>query len=118
MMKFQTTSPPEFFQIIMRIPNPQDQNAISMSSERLGENLLNDLPGLNTGEAVIVGEMTRAPVMARIKKRRTREGGSDIDIMGKMKDAVKKAKDETVDNESRRLRDDIKGFADSFKKEE
>ena len=105
-------------QIIMRITNPQDQNAIAMSSERLGENLLNDLPGLNTGEAVIVGEMTRAPVMARIKKRRTREGGSDIDIMGKMKDAVKKAKEETVDNESRRLRDDIKGFADSFKKEE
>ena len=105
-------------QIIMRITNPQDQNAIAMSSERLGENLLNDLPGLNTGEAVIVGEMTRAPVMARIKKRRTREGGSDIDIMGKMKDAVKKAKEETVDNESQRLRDDMKGFTDSFKKEE
>ena len=105
-------------QIIMRITNPQDQNAIAMSSERLSENLLNDLPGLNTGEAVIVGEMTRAPVMARIKKRRTREGGSDIDIMGKMKDAVKKAKEETVDNESRRLRDDMKGFTDSFKKEE
>ena len=105
-------------QIIMRITNPQDQNAIAMSSERLGENLLNDLPGLNTGEAVIVGEMTRAPVMARIKKRRTREGGSDIDIMGKMKDAVKNAKEETVDNESQRLREDIKGFTDSFKKEE
>jgi len=56
--------------------------------------------------------------MARIKKRRTREGGSDIDIMGKMKDAVKKAKEETVDNESQRLRDDMKGFTDSFKKEE
>ncbi|MGB9134713.1 MAG: ATP-binding protein [Candidatus Bathyarchaeia archaeon] len=104
-------------QIIMRITNPQDQNAIAMSSERLGENLLNDLPGLNTGEAVIVGEMTRAPVMARIGKRRTREGGSDIDIMGKMKDAVKKAKEETVDNESQRLREDIKGFTDSFRKE-
>lgn len=105
-------------QIIMRITNPQDQNAIAMSSERLGENLLNDLPGLNTGEAVIVGEMTRAPVMARIGKRRTLEGGSDIDIMGKMKDAVKKAKEETVDNESQRLREDIKGFTDSFKKAE
>ena len=105
-------------QIIMRITNPQDQNAIAMSSERLGENLLNDLPGLNTGEAVIVGEMTRAPVMARIRKRRTREGGSDIDIMGKMKEAVKKAKEETINNESKRLREDIKGFTDSFKKEE
>lgn len=105
-------------QIIMRITNPKDQEAVAASSERLGETLLEDLPGLNTGEAVIVGEMTRAPIMARIKKRVTREGGSDIDIMSKMKDAVKKAKEETVDNESRRLREDIKGFTDSFKKEE
>jgi hypothetical protein len=105
-------------QIIMRITNPQDQNAIAMSSERLGESLLGDLPGLNTGEAVIVGEMTRASVMARIKKRRTREGGSDIDIIGKMKDALKKAKEETVDIQSQRLREDMKGFTDSFKKEE
>jgi hypothetical protein len=105
-------------QIIMRITNPQDQNAIAVSSERLGENLLNDLPGLNTGEAVVVGEMTRAPVMARIKKRRTREGGSDIDIMGKMKDAVQKAKEETVENKSQQLREDIKGLTDSFGKEE
>jgi hypothetical protein len=105
-------------QIIMRITNPQDQDAIAMSSERLGESLLGDLPGLNTGEAVIVGEMTRAPVMARVKKRRTREGGSDIDIIGKMKDALKKAKEETGDTQSQRLREDIKGFTDSFKKEE
>lgn len=95
-------------QIIMRITNPQDQNAIAMSSERLGESLLNDLPGLNTGEAVIVGEMTRAPVMVRIRKRRTREGGSDIDIIGKMREAVEKAKEETVENESKRLRQDMK----------
>jgi DNA helicase HerA-like ATPase len=105
-------------QIIMRITNPKDQEAVAASSERLGETLLNDLPGLNTGEAVIVGEMTRAPIMARIRKRVTREGGSDIDIMGKMKDAVKEAKQETVDNESQRLREDMKGFTDSFKKEE
>jgi hypothetical protein len=104
-------------QIIMRITNPQDQNAIAMSSERLGESLLNDLPGLNTGEAVIVGEMTRAPVMARIKKRRTREGGSDIDIMGKMKEAIVKAKEETVENESAQLRKDMKELMDSADEE-
>jgi hypothetical protein len=38
--------------------------------------------------------------------------------MGKMKEAVKEAKEETVDNESQRLREDMKGFTDSFKKEE
>jgi hypothetical protein len=100
-------------QIIMRITNPNDQNAVASSSERLGETLLDDLPGLNTGEAVIVGEMTRAPIMARIRKRRTREGGSDIDIMGKMKDAIEKAKEENVESESQRLREEMKGFMDS-----
>jgi hypothetical protein len=104
-------------QIVMRITNPKDQEAVAASSERLGEALLDDLPGLNTGEAVIVGEMTRAPIMARIRKRVTREGGSDVDIMGKMKDAVTKAKEETLENESERLRKDMKGFMDSSEEE-
>jgi hypothetical protein len=101
----------------MRITNPKDQEAVAASSERLGETLLDDLPGLNTGEAVIVGEMTRAPIMARIKKRTTREGGSDVDIMGKMKEAVTKAKEETLENESERLRKDMKGFMGSAEEE-
>lgn len=100
-------------QIVMRITNPHDQNAVASSSERLGEALLDDLPGLNTGEAVIVGEMTRAPIMTRVMKRRTREGGSDIDIIGKMRDAIEKVKEETVEDEGRRLREEIKGFMDS-----
>jgi DNA helicase HerA-like ATPase len=103
-------------QIIMRMTNPEDQRAIAESSERLGQTLLEDLPGLNTGEAVIVGEMTRAPVMVRVKKRRTREGGSDIDIVGKMKMANEKAKEESPDKESQRLRDDLKGFLGSEEK--
>jgi DNA helicase HerA-like ATPase len=72
--------------------------------------LLNDLPGLNTGEAVLVGEMTRAPVMVKVKRRRTREGGSDIDIVGKMKSAIEKANEETSENQSKRLRDELEGF--------
>jgi DNA helicase HerA-like ATPase len=97
-------------QIILRIANPDDQVAIAKSSERLGQTLLEDLPGLNTGEAVVVGEMTRAPVMIKVRKRRTKEGGSDIDIVGKMKLAIEKAKDETPDKESERLRSELQGF--------
>ncbi|MEM2098507.1 MAG: ATP-binding protein [Candidatus Bathyarchaeia archaeon] len=97
-------------QIILRITNPDDQVAIAKSSERLGQTLLSDLPGLNTGEAVIVGEMTRAPVMVKIKKRRTKEGGSDIDIVAKMKAAIEKARQETAENESSRLRSELQGF--------
>jgi hypothetical protein len=54
--------------------------------------------------------MTRAPVMVRIKKRRSREGGSDIDIVGKMKLAIEKAGEETPEKESERLRDELHGF--------
>jgi uncharacterized protein len=97
-------------QIIMRIANPDDQEAIAKSSERLGQTLLEDLPGLNTGEAVVVGEMTRAPVMIKVKKRRTKEGGSDIDIVAKMKSAIEKANEETPENESKRLRSELQGF--------
>lgn len=97
-------------QIVMRITNPDDQQAIAKSSERLGEALLNDLPGLNTGEAVLVGEMTRAPVMVMVKKRRTREGGSDIDIVGKMKLAIEQVSAETPENESKQLRSELEGF--------
>lgn len=97
-------------QIIMRLTNPHDQNAVSSSSERLSETLMDDLPGLNTGEAIIIGEMTRAPVMLSVKKRSTKEGGSDIDIVNKLKSAKEVAKKETVKNESQVLREQMKNF--------
>ncbi len=70
-------------QIIMRMTNPEDQKAVKNSSERMSESLLNDLPGLNVGEAVIVGEVTRAPVMVKIRQRETEEGGADINVVEK-----------------------------------
>jgi len=95
-------------QIIMRITNPSDQNAVSRSSERMSQDLLEDLPGLNIGEAVIVGEMTRAPVMVKVKKRTTMEGGADIDIIGKLDKAVKEAQEETAEREVEKLRSELK----------
>lgn len=97
-------------QIIMRLTNPNDQRAVSNSSERLGETLMEDLPGLNTGEAIVVGEMTRAPLMISVRKRSTKEGGSDIDIIAKMKKALEIASKETTENQSQLLRDDLNNF--------
>jgi len=76
-------------QIIMKLTNPQDQEAVAQSSERLSQDLLNDLPGLNRGEAVIVGEVTKAPVMVKVRQRKTREGGADIDVIEKLRQARK-----------------------------
>ncbi len=76
-------------QVIMKLTNPQDQEAVAQSSERLSQDLLNDLPGLNQGEAVIVGEVTKAPVMVKVRQRKTREGGADIDVIDKLRQARK-----------------------------
>ena len=78
-------------QIIMRMTNPEDQKAIKTSSERVSEDLLEDLPGLNVGEAVVVGEVTRAPIMVKIRERNTQEGGADIDIVNKLAEARQEA---------------------------
>ena len=73
----------------MKLTNPQDQRAVAESSERMSQDLLNDLPGLNPGEAIIVGDLTKAPVMVKIRQRKTREGGSDIDVVALLKQARK-----------------------------
>jgi DNA helicase HerA-like ATPase len=74
-------------QIVMKLTNPCDQNAVGNSSERMSRDLLEDLPGLNPGEAVIVGDVTKAPVMVKIRTRKTMEGGADIDVVDKLKQA-------------------------------
>jgi DNA helicase HerA-like ATPase len=74
-------------QIIMKLTNPDDQAAVRSSSERLSADLLEDLPGLNPGECVIVGEVAKAPLMVKVRPRITREGGADIDIIGKLAEA-------------------------------
>ncbi len=79
-------------QIIMRLTNPQDQQAIRLSSESISEGLLADLPGLNVGEAVILGPLVRVPVMVKVGQRESKEGGNDIDVVG----ALERARSEAV----------------------
>ncbi len=75
--------------IILRITNPLDQKAIMESSESISESMLQDLPSLNIGEAVLTGEFVRIPVIASIRKRETAEGGGDIDLISLLEEARK-----------------------------
>jgi DNA helicase HerA-like ATPase len=79
-------------QIIMRLTNPQDQQAIKLSSESISEGLLADLPGLNIGEAVVLGPLVRVPVMVRVGARESKEGGNDIDVIA----ALERARSEVI----------------------
>jgi hypothetical protein len=76
-------------QIIMRLTNPIDMEAVRQSSESLSENLFQDLPGLNRGEAVIVGELTKVPTMVKISGRESAEGGSDINLTETLEKALR-----------------------------
>ena len=74
-------------QIIMRLTNPEDQNAVRRASESISESLLADLPGLNVGEAVVLGPTVRVPVMVRVRRRESDEGGFDVDLVEALENA-------------------------------
>lgn len=66
--------------IIMKIRNEADQKSIRRSVESASEDLINDLPGLTPGQAVIAGECLHTPVLAQIRERRTKHGGETPNI--------------------------------------
>ena len=75
-------------QIILKIVNPFDQQQILRSSESLSEDLLNDLPSLNVGEAVIVGPSLPIPAMVKIEEFKGELGGKGISITKSWKKAL------------------------------
>ncbi len=71
--------------IILRIVEPTDQRYVQAASEQLSEDLMQLLPSLNPGEAVVLGSMTRIPAVVKIdycgEICRTEPGGADIDFV-------------------------------------
>lgn len=78
-------------QIVMQLTNPDDQHAVQKASEAISAELLADLPGLNKGEAIVLGQLTRVPVMVRVAGRASAEGGSDVDVVAALERAQKDA---------------------------
>ncbi|MCA1816037.1 MAG: ATP-binding protein [Acidobacteria bacterium] len=66
-------------QVIMRIVNPVDQDTVAKSVEGAGRQLLQELPALTKGQAVISGVGVNTPVMCRVRERCTRHGGETFD---------------------------------------
>ncbi len=86
-------------QIIMRIVNPIDQDTVAKSVEGAGRQLLDELPALTKGQAVISGVGVNTPVMCRIRPRITRHGGETFDAPAEW------AKWHTVDERDKRTQD-------------
>jgi DNA helicase HerA-like ATPase len=65
---------------VLRITNAQDQNMIESASESFSHRLVEDLPALNQGEAVLVGPYVPLPAIIKVSKRKTVHHGATPDL--------------------------------------
>jgi len=62
-------------QIVMRMVNPADQDNVARSVESIGRELIEELPGLTKGQAIVAGVSINTPVLIRVRERVTSHGG-------------------------------------------
>ncbi|MEM2187971.1 MAG: ATP-binding protein, partial [Nitrososphaerota archaeon] len=82
---------------VLRITNAQDQSMIESASESFSHRLVEDLPALNQGEAVLVGPYVPLPAIIKVKRRRTVHHGATpgLSILNrKLGEIIKEAEDE------------------------
>lgn len=66
--------------IILKLVEPQDQKYVQAASETLSDELLQMLPSLNVGEAVVLGLMSPLPALVKIDKATNKVTGTDIKV--------------------------------------
>lgn len=57
--------------IILRVSNPYDLQHIGESCEGVTKDILNMLPGLKVGEALVTGEAVRHPLLINVRERKS-----------------------------------------------
>ncbi len=88
-------------QITMKLINPHDQRHIKESLESMSEELVNLLPGLSTGEAIMSGNAINTAVIGKIRKKITEHGGTGIS------DPSSQWKADLIDEEPDREKTDV-----------
>ncbi|SDA39741.1 helicase HerA-like domain-containing protein [Methanobrevibacter millerae] len=71
--------------IILRLVEPEDQRHVQSASESLSRDLIEQLPSLNVGEAIVLGLMSKVPTLVKIDEFKGRRTGGDLDIIGEFK---------------------------------
>jgi len=82
--------------IFLRIANPNDLDFIRRGSEGLTGSLIGMLPGLEVGEAVVVGEAVKSPLIFRVREKRVKDGKRTgmLDMISEWKQKSKGKRDE------------------------
>ncbi|HUX98706.1 MAG TPA: ATP-binding protein [Candidatus Deferrimicrobium sp.] len=99
-------------QIILKVVNPKDQSQIANSCEAISTELMEDLPSLNKGEAVVVGSCILLPALVKIDKFWGSLGGDDIPVL-KFWKASDVADNEKQKENSKKKRTDTQKFEHS-----
>ena len=81
--------------IILRLVEPNDQRHVQSASESLSEDLVNQLPSLNIGEALLLGLMTKIPALVKINEFEGRQRGGDLNILNQWSMQKKTDEEET-----------------------
>lgn len=87
--------------IILRVTNPNDLDRIKQSAEGITSDVIRSIPGLRTGECIIVGEAVDYPAFISVRQRRSEEFETGKDLTAV---AQKYHEDESLDD------DDIEAF--------
>lgn len=66
-------------QVLLRISNEVDQARVAQSVESVGRALMDELPGLSKGQAIVAGMSVNTPVLVRVRPRLTRHQAQDPD---------------------------------------
>ncbi len=66
-------------QCIMRIVNEVDQKSVATAVEGVGRDLLDNLPALSKGQAIVAGSAVNTPIICRVRPRITPHGGESKD---------------------------------------
>jgi DNA helicase HerA-like ATPase len=92
-------------QIIMCITNSNDQQAIRQSVESAGDDIVDELPGLTPGQAIISGDAMNTPVLTRVRQRYTEHGADSLN-------ATTEWRDSWEDHHAERNRDVVNAYDD------
>ena len=68
-------------QIILRVTNPNDLNAIGKSVEGLTKGSLEEIQRLPIGVALVVGANIPMPIFVKVRPRETMHGGQSVEVL-------------------------------------
>ena len=84
--------------IILKLVEPDDQRHVQKASEALSSELMEYLPSLNPGEAIIIGNMTKIPLLVKIDKAEEKIEGHDIEVVNLWEEILEKESKEQLND--------------------